>query len=284
MAALSRRTFSTFSSAAKPQSSKEPIMAKKTEVALSEDDAFELSAEMAQMAQEDAGAGSEGVGTDDLAVPYINILQALSPQLDDDNSAYIADAKRGYIFQNVNNVTWSGTDGIEVVPFAYERKVLEWIPREKGGGLVGVHPSNTGLLREATPNEKGVPTLENGNNLIDTSLQYVLYENPASGLWEPAVISMKSTAQKKSRLWNSLISQQMIPGTQNQAPRWLFVWKLTTVREEKDSNSWHNWEIARSRIVTADLYKRAKKLSEDHKNGLVRASQDSQDSIGEPPF
>lgn len=242
------------------------------EIELSEEEAFEMSAEMLGMAEADAGSGSENVSSDDLAVPYLSILQALSPQVDEDNAEYIMGAKRGMFFQNVNMVTWSGTDGILVVPFAYERKIIEWIPRDNGGGLAGVHDLNTPLLKEAVNNERGVPCLSNGNNLVDTSQQYVLYENPASGMWEPAVISMKSSAQKKSRLWNSLISQQLIPGSTRQAPRWLFKWKLTTIREEKDGNSWHNFEIARAGVVDMEMYSKAKDLSEAFKKGQVRAS------------
>lgn len=251
-----------------------------TKNALAEADAFELAADLADLAGEDAGKGSENVTSNDISIPYLSILQALSPQVQEGAPEYIEGAKAGHFFQNVNFYTFDGKTGVEVVPCAYDRKILEWIPRDSGGGLVGVHDVNTHLLREATPNDKGVPTLPNGHNLIDTSTHYVLYKNPF-GIWEPAVISMKSSAQKKSRLWNSLIAQQLIPGTDRPAPRWLFVWKLTTVLEQKDSNRWFNFEIARQNPVTKDLYLRAKAINEQFKAGQLsqRDERGDDDSI-----
>jgi len=243
----------------------------KNEVAVQDEaDAFELAAEMRDMVMEDAGRGSENVGANDIAIPYIGIIQKMSPEVDEASPDYLPMAKAGMIFQNVNKILWARDEGLLVVPCAYDRKIIEWIPREAGGGLVAIHELNTPLMQEAKPNDKKVPTLPNGHNLIDTSTHFVMYQNPLLG-WEPAIISMKSTAQKKSRLWNSLIAQQLIPGTDRPAPRWLFTWKMTTVIETKDANNWYNWEIERYGLVDKVLYSRAKALNEQFKSGSLSA-------------
>jgi hypothetical protein len=252
-----------------------------TKNALAEADAFELAADLADLASEDAGRGSENVTSNDISIPYISILQALSPQVQEGTPEFIMGAKAGHFFQNVNLYTYDGKTGVEVVPCAYDRKIIEWVPRDAGGGLVAVHDINTPLMQEARPNDKGVPTLPNGHNLIDTSTHYVLYKNPF-GIWEPAVISMKSSAQKKSRLWNSLIAQQLIPGTDRPAPRWLFVWRLTTVLEQKDNNRWYNFEIAREVPVTKDVYLRAKAINEQFKRGALSAAGEAPDGDSIP--
>ena len=240
----------------------------KTDLAISEADDFELAEELAGLAAEDAGRGSENVTANDIAIPFIGILQKMSPECDDDSPERLPNAKAGMIFQNVNKLMWQKDEGLEVVPCAFDRKIVEWIPRESGGGLVAIHEMNTPLMREAKPNEKKVPTLPNGHQLIDTSTHFVMYEGPMGG-WEPAIISMKSTAQKKSRLWNSLIAQQLIPNTAQPAPRWLFKWRLTTALEPKDQNNWYNWEIARAGVVSKELYLRAKKLNEQFMQGAL---------------
>jgi hypothetical protein len=244
----------------------------KNEVALSEDEAFDL----AMMVGDDAGAGNENLTSKDIAIPYIGILQALSPQCTKGTPEYIKGAEPGFFFQNVNLIMWDPEkEPLLVVPCAFDRVINEWVPRDAGGGLVGVHPVNTPLLREAKPNDKGVPTLPNGHNLIDTATHYVLYKSPISGKFEPAVISMKSTGLKKSRLWNSLLTQQMIPGTEKPAPRWLYQWVFKTVLESGNGNNWYNFEIDRGAVVDKETYMAAKKMYEDWKAGQVRAPADN---------
>lgn len=265
-------------------------MAKSTEVAVSETDAFELAADLADLVGADAGLGNENIGANDVAIPFLSILQKLSPQVDEDNAeSNIEGAKAGMIFQNVNSYLYPSNVGVKVIPCAFDRNIIEWTPREKGGGLVNIHPTDTPLMREATPNEKNIPCLPNGNLLVDTAAHYVLHstagasDGPANEVWEPAIISMKSTAHKKSRLWNSLISQQVIPNSSQAAPRWLYIWTLTTVLEKKDQNSWYNWDIARSGIVTKELYLRAKKLNEQFSHGSPVAAGAAADG-DEIPF
>lgn len=250
-------------------------MSKSTALATSEADAFELAEQLASMAAEDAGRGNENVTAQDIAIPYIGILQALSPQCQEGTPEYHESFRPGMFFQNVNNLVWdTKKDGpLEIVPCAFDRKIVEWIPRDAGGGLVAVHEVNTPLMREAKPNDKKIPTLPNGHNLIDTSTHYVLYRSPISGEFEPAVISMKSTAQKKSRLWNSLISQQVIPNSKAPAPRWLFRWNFTTAIEISGDNRWYNFEIARGDVVDMATYARAKRLNENFRAGTVTTAE-----------
>jgi len=250
------------------------------ELALSEDDAFDL----AMIDASDAGAGNENLTAKDIAIPYIGILQALSPQCTKGGPDYIKGAEPGFFFQNVNLITWDPEQApLRIVPCAFDRVINEWIPRDAGGGLVGVHPVTTPLLREAKPNDKGVPTLPNGHNLIDTATHYVLYLSPITGKFEPAVISMKSSGLKKSRLWNSLLTQQVIPNTDKPAPRWLYEWEFKTVLETGNGNSWFNFEIARGGLVNAETYRAAKKMYESWKTGSMAAPPPADES-DEMPF
>ena len=254
----------------------------KTDLVTTEDDAFELAA----MLDQDVGAGNENLTTSDIAIPYIGILQALSPQCTKGAPEFIKGAEPGFFFQNVNLIVWNPEEApLMVVPCAFDRVVNEWVPRDSGGGLVGVHSVNTPLLREARPNDKGIPTLPNGNNLIDTATHYVLYLSLVSGKFEPAVISMKSTALKKSRLWNSLLTQQTIPNSDKPAPRWLYQWEFRTALETKNDNRWFNFEIARGPLVDKETYMAAKKMYEAWKAGGVKAPvEPGSDSSEDMPF
>jgi len=64
----------------------------KTEVAVSN---------LSSLLEEEAGAGLENFTTDDMQIPFIRILQALSPQLNKQDSMYIKGAEQGDIFNTV---------------------------------------------------------------------------------------------------------------------------------------------------------------------------------------
>lgn len=226
----------------------------------------------------DAGSGVENMSMDDMAVPYLYILQANSPQVNEDADTYIKGAKAGMFFNNVSNEIYDGREtGLNVIPCAYERKYVEWIDRDEGGGgYVADHDIDSGILSETTPNAKGVPILKNGHLIIETAYHYVYFKNPLTGIWEEIIIPMKSTMLKKSRRWNKTLMATLIPGTQVRAPRWLYPYQLKTVKETKNGNTWSNFDITRLEdMVNADQYRSAKKFAELMASGLLVKAKES---------
>lgn len=225
----------------------------------------------------DSGAGVSGMGMDDVAVPYLYILQQMSPQVDPDNDSYVEGAKPGMFYNNVNEEIYEGREnGVVVIPCAYERKYVEWVDRDSGGGYVADHDIDSGILSECTPNEKGIPVLKNGHLIVETAYHYVYMKNPLTGIWEEIIIPMKSTMLKKSRRWNKTLMATLIPGTSNQAPRWLYPYRLKTVKETKNNNTWSNFDIERlPDMVTADQYRACKAFAELFSKGLVTRAKET---------
>ena len=84
-----------------------------------------------------AGRGLENVTNDDITIPRLAIIQAGSPQRKKKDEKYLEGAEEGNIFNTVTNQLYS--DSITVIPCGYRKSYVEWVPREKGGGLVAVH-------------------------------------------------------------------------------------------------------------------------------------------------
>lgn len=249
----------------------------KTEVATVKDSAqLPAGIDMEDLLR-DSGAGVSGMGMDDVAVPYLYILQQMSPQVDPDNDAYVEGAKPGMFYNNVNEEIYDGREeGVVVIPCAYERKYVEWVDRDSGGGYVADHDIDSGILSECTPNEKGIPVLKNGHLIVETAYHYVYMKNPLTGIWEEIIIPMKSTMLKKSRRWNKTLMATLIPGTSNQAPRWLYPYRLKTVKETKNNNTWSNYDIERlPEMVTADQYRACKAFAELFSKGLVTRAKET---------
>ena len=62
------------------------------------------------MFAQDAGIGVTDLGSEDLAIPFLKILQKMSPELDD-----IASAKSGDIINTVTKDVIKGKGGVRVV-------------------------------------------------------------------------------------------------------------------------------------------------------------------------
>ena len=85
------------------------------------------------------GTGLEETTVEDFAIPFIRVLQPMSPQLNKASGSYVDNASAGDLYNTVTNSVYSGDKGIVLVPSAYVKKYIEWVPREKGGGLVNAN-------------------------------------------------------------------------------------------------------------------------------------------------
>ena len=92
--------------------------------------------DLSSLLEEEAGAGLENFTTEDMQIPFIRILQALSPQLNKQDSLYIKGAEQGDIFNTVSQQVYKADEGITVVPCFFEKKFLEFALRSTGGGFI----------------------------------------------------------------------------------------------------------------------------------------------------
>jgi len=189
--------------------------------------------------------GWEEVQADDLAIPYIRLLQAGSPQVKKNESQYLKGASEGDIYNTVQNCYYEGVEGVEIIPAYYNRRYVEWIPRTNdGGGFVDSHPLDTPLLREATQNEKGVPVLPNGNELVNTANFYSLLI--IDGQAQHVLIPMSSSALKKAKQWITMAQTQTYVkdnGELGIQPLFNNMYKLSSVGESNVKGSWANWNV-----------------------------------------
>lgn len=228
-----------------------------------------------QMMMEDAGAGLTGMGANDFAIPFITILQKGSPQASRANAKYIKGAEAGMIMNTVTQDVYDGEEGILYVPCGYKKSMVEWTPRDSGGGLVGHHNENDPFLKKCTRNERGqLIAPETGNVIVDTAYHFGLLLHGAE-LPEWAIISMYSTQLKKSRMWNTTMRRIMKKGPNGffNPPSFSHVYRMTTLGETKDTYDWFGWKIViEGALENLDIYKMAREFSNQVESGDVRIS------------
>jgi hypothetical protein len=196
-----------------------------------------------------AGKGFEEATRDAFAIPFIRILQDLSPQVKKKMVGYIEGAKPGQFFNTVSQELY---DELRVVPAYFSQSFIEWTPRDEkeGQGLVAVHAPGSPIIATAT-RIKGRNTLPNGNLLMDTRSHFVLLVKK-DGSMEGALIALSSTGIKVSRRWMSQMKSATIPGPNGPIPASMFdySYKLTTEEEANEQGSWHQWVVSDRQEVT----------------------------------
>lgn len=259
-----------------PRTVGEKTMAKgATAVARKEDENLPSTIGLADQFDSDAGKGRENVRASDMAIPFWIVLQKGSPECDKATNAYVPGAEQGMIINGVTKEILDGTTGLEVLPAHFEKVVIEWTPRESGGGLVAIHPADTSLLARATRNDKGQFVKEGSSNILVETAQHYSVRLLSDGSTESGVVAMASTQLKKSRQWNSLMAAAQMTrgdGTKFTPPTFARRYRLTTVPESNNKGSWYGWKIeSLDWIKDAGQYQVAKALNEAAAKGEVTA-------------
>ena len=234
-----------------------------------------------------AGGGLEEVTSEDVQIPFLRVLQALSPQIKKSDPAYIKGAEQGGIFNTVTKKFWSGDDGVLVIPTYFQKKLLEFVPRSEGGGFVGeINPKNLPKIVK----ENGMEMLENGNELVRTAQHYVKIVHD-DGTLENAIVDMKKTQLKKSREWVSIMGMFKYPKEAGQnlvgktMDSWYNMFRLTTIEESNDKGSWYTWKIVHEKQVDKIEYvNESKSLHTSLSSGELTALPPTDANESEVPF
>ena len=218
---------------------------------------------------QDSGMGLENIDKDDLALPFLKLLQSSSDETKKKHASYVEGAEAGMFYNTVTKKLYSGEKGIEVIPCFYKLTYPEWAPFERKEGRPVNPDRGPEILAKTKKDSAGKDVLDNGNLIIKTANHFVIIngDNP-----EKALMAMKSTQLKVSRGWNSLMQDQFEndPKTNKAVPAPMFsrIYRLSSV-EHSGSFTWHGYKVSLIRKVdSANLYQMAK----DFHNSLKKSN------------
>jgi len=204
-------------------------------------------AEQQAMLERDALQDRDTFGRDDLATPFLRVLQPLSPQTQRGHEKYVEGAEPGMFIDTADNELWDGEEGIVILPVHYTPSYIEWKLREAGGGLVKDH----GAVAPDLPthrDDKNRELLPSGNQLVKSGLYFVFLIDPDTGNYKQLAFPLAGMQLKKSRQWNTRMKSIKIP--RGDDPSSTFVpaifytaWKITTQFESNEKGSWHGVNI-----------------------------------------
>jgi hypothetical protein len=239
----------------------------KNQVAVKEE--FELVTNEIPDFMKQGNRGAENVGTDDMIIPRIELIQALSPVRKKSDPAYIEGAEEGMLYNNVTRTLY-GTE-VTVVPVYYTKQFLVWKDRKAGGG--GSNGFRGAFASKELADRAIAELAEEALEVSDTAQHFVLVRNGDD--WQEAVISMAKSKVKVSKRWNSLMRLSNTDSFSR-------AYKLSATTETNARNeSYFNFNVAALGFVNKELYERAEKLYETIRSGNVKVSNDYDGEVTE---
>lgn len=200
------------------------------------------------------GRGFEEADAEAFAIPFLAVLQKLTPQADPDAEEYIKGAKPGMF---MNTVTLELYESVSIIPCSFQRRFNRWAPRDAGGGFKGSFlPSMiAGMEASGTikTNEEGrqfFPLPDGSINekkcdvLTDTRMHFCQLVG-ADGALSPVLVSLSRTQLKKSKQWMMLMQSRG-------GDMFSTVYDVNTKTEENDKGKWYGWVIAVEREATPE--------------------------------
>lgn len=212
-----------------------------------------------------SGLGNEQVSRDDLATPFLFLLQDLSPQVKRTEAKYVDGATPGMFYNSVTKQLYDGNLGLEVIDCYFEPLLTRWTPRDKGGGFKGIVEPNSPLLKQCRHKTKDGKELlglvtPDGDDINNLNQHYLLIRPftkeaaPNPFPWQPVCLGLGSTQIKKSKQLNAQLNLERVKTKDGRVlpiPRFGVVWRLTAVVERGNGNSWFGVNFERVRRVNA---------------------------------
>lgn len=255
----------------------------------------------AEFLDELADAGQqfqETLSKDDMSIPFLQILQQLSPQCTKGKPEFIKGAEPSDLFNTVTQALFKTRDendnaveGMRILPIFYKRSFIEWVPRSQGGGIVKEYSVEEGLSIVTKRNEnnldiiqQGSPIGTPGNQLNDTHTHFAFQILP-DGTWTPVILTMASTQIKPSKDLNNLVSNVKLPDGRK-APRFFGIYSVTTQQRTNDQGSWYVWKFEKvDDVLNAgkmDMFRDAKAFVEGIVAGEHKADYSKMEGEANP--
>ena len=231
----------------------------------------------------DAGAGSQNITQEDLALPFLKVLGQLSPEINKQNAKFIDGAEPGMIVNSVTKELYDGKKGIDIIPVHYERQYVEWQDRgQTGNAPVAIHKADSDIVSTTTRDKSWKDRLPNGNYLENTTNHFVILMGKSPST---ALISMKATQLKVSRKWNSMMMGIKLQGKNGlfTPPTYSHIYKLKTVQMSNDKGTWFGWDVSQvGPVKDKAVYDIAKQFATRVGKGEIEAKHGTDESKDAP--
>lgn len=232
-----------------------------------------------------AGRGFEDQSPDEIQIPFVALLQDLSPQVTGEGEQAIPGAKAGKFFNTVTNEVY---DTFEFVPACRQHLFVEWRPRAQGGGFVNRYLRDDPVVGKAISESKefGKYKTREGNDLVETFYLFGILITPEGGT-QQVCVAFSSTKIKIYKKWNTTVNSFVVPGPGGEKitpPRFAHLVKFTAMRTTNKKGKFYiptisaavNGSIRESLLQPNDpRFQAAAKLAEAVEKGVAKVVEEA---------
>ena len=201
----------------------------------------------------------------------------MSPQLQKQHGGYVAGASAGDLYNTVTGEAYDGEKGIIIVPCAYNKKYIEWIPREKGGGLVNANHDISVLSSCTRDSESRRYYTPEGNEIVETAQFFILVLDGETA--QQAVLAFTSTQLGVARKWLTMLRMARVQNSKGEsveAPMFAYNYKLTTTTQSNDKGSWNAYSVNQAGATDMATAMMAKDFMSAARSGDVAVKEEQQ--------
>lgn len=189
------------------------------------------------------GQGFEDQTSEDMSMPFIGLLQALSPQVNPEGG--LEDARPGMLINTVSEELYDGKTGILIIPVMTKHTYVEWVPRDKGGGFVGLHDIDSDVVAKAKADSTKFGKYRVGDNdLVETFYVYAAQVG-ADGELSMVAIDFSSTKISVYKRWMSKLRSFTVQVGERKVPVPMFahLCRLKSVSEKNNKGTYYNYAV-----------------------------------------
>lgn len=184
-----------------------------------------------------SGSGFEGATHEDFTMPFLMLLQPMSPECSNN-----PEARPGMIMNSVTKQLYDGKKGLIFVPCARQHVFVEWKPRDAGGGIVARHEPTADIVIEAKSKSQRFGSYQTaaGNDLIET-FYLVGYLLDGADDEDPSGVVVIPFSSTKIKVYKRVM--QMLNTFKGRPPLFANRLRITSVQEKNNQGSFFNFNI-----------------------------------------
>ncbi|WP_244165601.1 hypothetical protein [Pasteurella testudinis] len=197
-------------------------------------------------AANDGNLGNENVSNNDILIPRLNLLQALSHEVQPGDEKYIDGARAGMLCNTLNSEVF---DAVYCANLNFKSSYVVWRKRNLGGGFYGEFSTEQEAMAalQADPNTK-----PEDYDVSETHTHVLLLLDETGQPTTPILCDMQSTKLRVSKQWNSMPQLR-------QGPRFASIWTLSSkAAKNKLGQPYFNYHIEFAGVPSDELYEQIK--------------------------
>ena len=195
----------------------------------------------------DAGKGSEEIDQSSFTIPRIQLLQPLSPVVNDaDEDSGI---RAGMFY---NSATGEAFKEFIFTQAHFNRRYVRWDADNNFKGIYLPLEVEGNRVPNATVAKDGFAyTITDdagaGDTLVDSRVHYILIRDPNTGVLTPAVFNLTRTQIKHSKRLITMIrtTEFNVGGRRIVPPSWAMFYRASVGKEKNERGQWYVWNFSR---------------------------------------